>query len=74
MDTIKLTARQQQILELIQTAIQNTGAPPTRAEIAHELGAEIVEIVVLLEIGALEGRKRIIEKFPEISIRAIVID
>ncbi len=38
MDTIKLTARQQQILELIQTAIQNTGAPPTRAEIAHELG------------------------------------
>ena len=38
MDHIKLTARQQQILELIQTAIQNTGAPPTRAEIAHELG------------------------------------
>ena len=38
MDPIKLTARQQQILELIQTAIQNTGAPPTRAEIAHELG------------------------------------
>ena len=38
MDHIKLTARQQQILALIQTAIQNTGAPPTRAEIAHELG------------------------------------
>ncbi len=38
MDPIKLTARQQQILELIQTAIHNTGAPPTRAEIAHELG------------------------------------
>ncbi len=38
MDHIKLTARQQQILELIQTAIHNTGAPPTRAEIAHELG------------------------------------
>ena len=38
MDTIKLTARQQQILELIQTALQNTGAPPTRAEIAAELG------------------------------------
>jgi len=34
----KLTARQQQILELIQTAIANTGAPPTRAEIATELG------------------------------------
>ncbi|MDO5652650.1 MAG: transcriptional repressor LexA [Brachymonas sp.] len=36
--TIKLTARQQQILELIQHAIANTGAPPTRAEIAAELG------------------------------------
>jgi repressor LexA len=34
----KLTARQQQILELIQTAIARTGAPPTRAEIAQELG------------------------------------
>ena len=35
---VKLTARQQQILELIQTAISRTGAPPTRAEIAAELG------------------------------------
>jgi repressor LexA len=34
----KLTARQQQILELIQNAISRTGAPPTRAEIASELG------------------------------------
>ena len=34
----KLTARQQQILDLIQTAIAHTGAPPTRAEIATELG------------------------------------
>jgi len=36
--TPKLTARQQQILELIQRTIAITGAPPTRAEIAHELG------------------------------------
>ena len=36
--TVKLTARQQQILELIQQAIAQTGAPPTRAEIAAELG------------------------------------
>jgi repressor LexA len=35
---VKLTARQQQILELIQSAIARTGAPPTRAEIATELG------------------------------------
>jgi repressor LexA len=35
---VKLTARQQQILDLIETAIARTGAPPTRAEIASELG------------------------------------
>jgi repressor LexA len=34
----RLTARQQQILELIQNAIARTGSPPTRAEIASELG------------------------------------
>ncbi|HYD77217.1 transcriptional repressor LexA [Ramlibacter sp.] len=34
----KLTARQQQILDLIQSAVARTGAPPTRAEIAAELG------------------------------------
>jgi repressor LexA len=36
--TLKLTARQSQILQLIQTSIARTGAPPTRAEIAQELG------------------------------------
>ncbi|WP_198971654.1 transcriptional repressor LexA [Xylophilus sp. ASV27] len=35
---VKLTPRQQQILELIHTAVARTGAPPTRAEIAAELG------------------------------------
>lgn len=35
---IKLTARQEQILNLIRDAIENTGFPPTRAEIAAELG------------------------------------
>src|ERR1700760_2595886 len=34
----KLTDRQQQILDLVQSAIARTGAPPTRAEIANELG------------------------------------
>ena len=38
MEQPKLTARQQQILDLIQSAIARTGAPPTRAEIASELG------------------------------------
>ena len=35
---IKLTARQEQILALIRNAIETTGFPPTRAEIASELG------------------------------------
>ncbi len=38
LDTPKLTGRQQQILDLVQSAIERTGAPPTRAEIAAELG------------------------------------
>ena len=33
-----LTARQQEILELIQRKLSRTGFPPTRAEIAQELG------------------------------------
>ena len=37
-DSPKLTARQQQILQLVQHAIARTGAPPTRAEIAAQLG------------------------------------
>ena len=37
-DQPKLTARQQEILELIQKTIADTGAPPTRAEIAQVLG------------------------------------
>ncbi len=35
---IKLTARQEQILALIKRHIEDTGYPPTRADIAQELG------------------------------------
>lgn len=38
MDHPKLTPRQQQILDLIQSTIARTGAPPTRAEIASTFG------------------------------------
>lgn len=38
LDHPKLTARQQQILDLIQSTIARTGAPPTRAEIASSFG------------------------------------
>lgn len=35
---LKLTARQQQVLEIIRRYIDDTGFPPTRADIAKELG------------------------------------
>lgn len=39
MDTTpKLTARQQQIFDLVRRSIERTGSPPTRAEIAAQLG------------------------------------
>ncbi|MEH6468712.1 MAG: transcriptional repressor LexA [Porticoccus sp.] len=38
MATATLTARQQQIYDLIKQHIEDTGYPPTRAEIANELG------------------------------------
>lgn len=34
----KLTARQQQVLDIIRQHIDDTGYPPTRADIANELG------------------------------------
>ena len=35
---MKLTPRQEQVLQLIREHVRNTGYPPTRAEIARELG------------------------------------
>jgi repressor LexA len=35
---LKLTARQEQVLAVIRSHIDDTGYPPTRAEIANELG------------------------------------
>ncbi|MDG1943503.1 MAG: transcriptional repressor LexA [Halioglobus sp.] len=34
----KLTQRQQQVLDIVRQHIDHTGYPPTRADIAHELG------------------------------------
>ncbi|MFC3111076.1 transcriptional repressor LexA [Undibacterium arcticum] len=56
---LKLTARQEQILNLIRDAINNTGFPPTRAEIATELGFRSVNaaeehLQALARKGAIE--------------------
>lgn len=56
---IKLTARQQQVLDLIKQAIDDTGMPPTRAEIAKQLGfrsanAAEEHLKALAKKGAIE--------------------
>jgi len=59
---------------IVDDVLATGGTLIAAIEIAHELGAEIVEIVVLLEIGSLQGRKRISERYPNISVRALVAD
>ncbi len=56
---IKLTKRQSEVLDLIRQHVDDTGYPPTRAEIAHALGfksANAAEdhIKALAKKGALE--------------------
>lgn len=76
----KLTARQQQVLELIERHIEETGFPPTRANIAQELGFKsanaaeehlkalakkgVIEIIP----GASRGIRIIQEKNPGLPI------
>lgn len=62
---VKLTARQRQVLELISTYIQQHGAPPTRAEIAKELGFRSVNAAED-HLKAL-ARKGVIEILPGLS-------
>lgn len=58
---------------IVDDVLATGGTLVAAIEIAQELGAEIIEVVVLLEISALEGRKRIFEKFPDITVRALVV-
>ena len=77
-DGPKLTARQQQIFELIQRAIASTGSPPTRAEIATELGfksanAAEEHLQALARKGVIElvgGTSRGIRLLPD-TLRAL---
>ena len=56
---VKLTARQQEVLEFIRSYIDNSGYPPTRADIANELGfksanASEEHLKALARKGAIE--------------------
>lgn len=61
----KLTARQEQILNLIRDAIEHSGFPPTRAEIAAELGFKSANAAEE-HLQAL-ARKKMIELTPGAS-------
>lgn len=62
---MELTPRQSQILELIQDFIEETGMPPTRAEIATELGFKSANAAEE-HLRALE-RKGVIDLMPGTS-------
>lgn len=56
---IKLTARQQQVMDVVRSRIDATGMPPTRADIARELGFKSVNaaeehLKALAKKGAIE--------------------
>jgi repressor LexA len=56
---LALTARQQQVLDCVQRYIEQSGAPPTRAEIAAELGFRSINsaeehLQALARKGAIE--------------------
>lgn len=68
----ELTQRQQQILELIQQAVEKTGMPPTRAEIAAHFGFHST-YGAEKHLQAL-ARKGVIELLPNASRGIRLID
>ena len=57
---------------IVDDVLATGGTLLAAIEIVKELGATISEVVVLYEIGFLKGRERILEKYPDISIRSVV--
>lgn len=68
----KLTARQQQIFDLIRENLEDTGYPPTRAEIAQKLGFKSANAAED-HLKAL-ARKGVIEMIPGASRGIRIID
>ena len=57
---------------IVDDVLATGGTLLAAIELVEELGAEIAEIVVLFEIAALGGRAKILNRYPDISIRALV--
>ena len=53
-----LTPRQTQVLEMIKAYISETGMPPTRAEIARQLGQPTGEIELILALRSRQVSDR----------------
>lgn len=58
---------------IIDDVLATGGTLLAAIELIYELGASISEVVVLYEITFLNGRERIQEKYPELTIRSIVM-
>jgi adenine phosphoribosyltransferase len=57
---------------LIDDVLATGGTLIAGIELIQELGAQISEIVVLIEIASLGGRELIAQKFPHIALRAVM--
>ena len=57
---------------LVDDVLATGGTLLAGLELIHELGAHVLEVVVLFEIEGLGGRARIEEKFPHVQIRSLV--
>ena len=57
---------------LIDDVLATGGTLIAALELISDLGGEICEVAVLLEIKALGGRERILAAFPELTIRSLV--
>ena len=57
---------------LIDDVLATGGTLIAALELISDLGGEICEAAVLLEIKALGGRERILAAFPELTIRSLV--
>jgi len=57
---------------IVDDVLATGGTLLAAIELIEELGATIAEVVVLYEITALNGRERILEKYPNLVLRSIV--
>ena len=59
---------------IVDDVLATGGTLLAAIELVKELGATISEVVVLYEISFLNGRDRILDKYPDISIRTVVAE